>query len=195
MINVGIPCNSNGNPLNVGSEAPLAGTKDATDWTPFNDRLAFETAEFLFKRVKMSAANIDMLCTLWAASLNESDADPPFAGHCDLYNTIDAIPVGGVPWQSATFTYDGPRPELPGGVESPKWMESEYEIWFRDPRLLFKNMLGNHDFHGSFDYAPYRQYDKKGIRRYEHFMSGDWAWKQAVSAHLVFRWCYTEISP
>jgi hypothetical protein len=167
--------------------------KDATDWTPFNNRLAFETAEFLFKRVKMSAANIDMLCTLWAASLDESDADPPFTGHCDLYNTIDSIPVGGVPWQSATFTYDGPRPELPGGVEAPKWMESEYEIWFRDPRLLFENMLRNHDFHGSFSYAPYRQYDNKGIRRYEHLMSGDWAWKQAVSATLVFCWCSTEI--
>ena len=163
--------------------------KDTTDWTPFNDRLGFETAEFLFKRVKMSAANIDILCTLWAASLDELGADPPFTSHCDMYSTIDAIPVGGVPWQSATFTYDGPRPESPDGVEMPKWMENEYEIWFRDPRLLFKNMLANPDFHGSFDYAPFRQYDDKGIRRYEHLMSGDWAWKQAVSALLVFRWC------
>jgi hypothetical protein len=163
--------------------------KDTTDWTPFNDRLGFETAEFLFKRVRMSAANIDILCNLWAASLDGFGANPPFTGHSDLYNTIDAIPVGGVPWQNATFTYDGPRPELPDGVEIPKWMENEYEIWFRDPRLLFKNMLENHDFDGSFDYAPFRQYDNKGSRRYEHLMSGDWAWKQAVSAYLVFRWC------
>ena len=175
--------------MNVGSEAPIAGMKDTTDWTPFNNRLSFETAEFLFKRVKMSAGNIDILCTLWAASLDEFAADPPFTGHCDLYSTIDAIPVGGVPWQSASFTYDGPRPEPSEGVEIPKWMENEYEIWFRDPRLLFKNMLANRDFHGSFDYAPFRQYDDKGIRRYEHLMSADWAWKQAVSAHLVFRWC------
>jgi hypothetical protein len=183
---VGARCNSNGNPLNVGSAAPIAEMKDMTDWTPFNNRLEFETAEFLFKRAKMSAANIDILCTLWAASLDELGVDPPFTGHCDLYSTIDAIPVGGVPWQSATFNYDGPRPELRDGVEIPKWMENEYEIWFRDPQLLFKNMLANRDFHGSFDYAPFRQYDNKGNRRYEHLMSGDWAWKQAVSEHLVF---------
>jgi hypothetical protein len=103
--------------------------KDRTDWTPFNNRLEFEAAEFLFKRAKMSAANIDILCTLWAASLYEFDADPPFSGHCDLYSSINAIPVGGVPWQSAAFIYDGPRPD---SVEIPKWMENEYEIWFRD---------------------------------------------------------------
>lgn len=185
-----MPCTSNGNPLlDAGSEAPIAVMKDTTNWTPFNDRLGFETAEFLFKRAKMSAANIDILCALWAASLDESGVEPPFTGHSDLYRKIDAIPVGGVPWQSASFTYDGPRPESPDGVEIPKWMENEYEIWFRDPRVLFKNMLANHDFHGSFDYAPFRQYDNMGSRRYEHLMSGDWAWKQAVSAHLVFHCC------
>ena len=45
--------------------------KDTTDWTPFNNHLEFETTEFLFKRAKMSAANIDILCTVWAASLDE----------------------------------------------------------------------------------------------------------------------------
>ena len=163
--------------------------KEITDWTPFKNRLAFETAEFLFKRVKMSAANIDTLCTLWSVSLDEFGAEPPFTGHSGLYNTIDAIPVGGVPWQSATFTYDGPQPELPDGVEMLKWMENEYEIWFRDPRGLFKNMLANQDFDGSFDYGPFQQYDSKGIRQYENFMSGDWAWKQAVSVNLVFHCC------
>ena len=56
----------------------------------------------------MSAVNVDILCTLWAALLDEFGAVPPFSGHCDLYSTIDAIPVGGVPWQSVTFTYDSP---------------------------------------------------------------------------------------
>ena len=164
--------------------------KDTTNWTPFNDRLGFETAKFLFKRAKMSAANIDILCALWAASLDESGVEPPFTGHSDLYRKIDAIPVGGVPWQSASFTYDGFRLQSPDGIEIPKWMENKYEIWFRDPRVLFKNMLANHDFHGSFNYAPFWQYDNMGSCQYEHLMSGDWAWKQAVSAHLVFH-CYT----
>ena len=45
--------------------------------------------------------------------------------------------------------------------------------------MLFKNMLENPEFADHFDYAPYR-YDTKGDRVYEHFMSSDWAWKQAI---------------
>jgi len=123
----------------------------------------------------MSAADIDFLSQLWAATLAEHDDSPPYANHKDLYETIDATPIGGIPWQSVTFQYDGPRPD-----DTPTWMESEYTIWFRDPRLLFKNMLENPEFAEHFDYAPHRQYDPKGSCCYENFMSGDWAWKQAV---------------
>jgi hypothetical protein len=101
---------------------------------------------------------------------------PPFLDHKDVYETIDAIPIGGVPWQSSTFTYEGPKPS----VDVPKWMEAEYTIWFRDPHRLFLEMLKNPDFVQSFDHTPYRQYDRSGNRQYENFMSGDWAWKQAV---------------
>ena len=43
-------------------------------------------------------------------------------------------------------------------------------------------MLANPEFAEHFDYAPHRQYDPNlnGFHRYENFMSGDWAWKQAV---------------
>ena len=44
----------------------------------------------------------------------------------------------------------------------------------------FPNMLQNPDFANSFDYAPLREYDENGNCRYKNFMSGDWAWKQAV---------------
>ena len=104
------------------------------------------------------------------------DDQPPFLNHKDVYETIDAIPIGGVPWQSMTFTYDGPKP----AVDVPKWMDTEYTIWFRDPHQLFLDMIKNPDFVNSFDYAPLRQYDQKGNRQYENFMSGDWVWKQAV---------------
>ncbi len=59
-------------------------------------------------------------------------------------------------------------------------MDAEYVIWFRDPRQLFLKMLKNRDFGKSFNYAPYREFDGQRRRQYEHFMSGDWAWKQAV---------------
>ena len=57
----------------------------------------------------------------------------------------------------------------------------EYTIWFRDPLLLFKNLLENPGFAGSFNYIPYQQYDDNAKCRYEDFMSGNWAWKQAVN--------------
>ena len=140
----------------------------------------------------MSAANIDILCTLWADTLNKFGCDPPFLSHSDLYNKINSIPIGGGPWQSASFKYDGPHPD---GVEIPKWMENKYEIWFRDPRLLFKNMLANPEFAGFFDYSQYQQFDDKGNHWYEHLMSGDWAWTQAVSTLLVSLLAYTKIYP
>ena len=93
-----------------------------------------------------------------------------------MYNKIDAIPIGGVPWQSLILLFDGLIPK-----NSPPWMTAEHMVWFQDPCLLFKKMLDNPDFKDSFDYAPYRQYDTHGQRHYENFMSGDWAWKQAIS--------------
>ena len=100
--------------------------------------------------------------------MEDHDAQPPFFNHEDVYETIDAIPIGGVPWQSFTFTYDGPKPT----VEVPTWMEAEYTIWFRDPHKLFLEMIKNPDFVDSIDYTPYRQYDEDGNRQYENFMSG-----------------------
>jgi hypothetical protein len=111
------------------------------DWTPYKNRVAFELADFLYRREQMSAGNIDILLQLWAASLACHNESPPFSDHQDLYNSIDSTPIGGVPWQSATLSYDGPRHE-----QQPLWMKSEYTIWFRDPKLLFKIMLENPDF-------------------------------------------------
>lgn len=181
---IGQPCDEDGHPLDP-SSPPSIKTDDPTDWTPFRNRIEFEMAEFLYKRCQMSGSNIDILMELWAAysALRDpEDVSPldlsPFSEHKGMYNTIDAIPLGGVPWQSITLSYDGPIPENP-----PSWMKAGHTIWFRSPRLLFKKMLENHDFQHSFDYAPYRQYDIRDQRRYENFMSGDWAWKQAVSTH------------
>jgi hypothetical protein len=46
-------------------------------------------------------------------------------------------------------------------------------------------MLANPAFAEDFDYTPMQIFNNKGSRRYEHFISGDWAWKQAVS-HLSY---------
>jgi hypothetical protein len=55
------------------------------------------------------------------------------------------------------------------------------EVWFRDPRSLVRNLLSNPGFDKEFDYAPFQEYDHKGNHQFQDFMSGDWAWKQAVS--------------
>ena len=80
-------------------------------------------AEFLYTRKNLFAADIDFLCQLWAATLAEHGNSPPYANHKDLYETIDATPIGGVPWQSVTFQYDGPQPD-----NAPTWMEAEHTI-------------------------------------------------------------------
>jgi hypothetical protein len=159
--------------------------RDPDDWTPFENRSAFKLAEFLYKHDQMSAGKIDELLEIMSDVVGVSGGQPPFLDHKDVYRTIDAIPIGGVLWQSFAFTYEGPRPT----TDVPKWMDAKYTIWFRDPHQLFLNILKNPDFAGSFDYAPYRQYDKQGNRQYEHFMSGDWAWKQAVRINSLFHVC------
>ena len=153
---------------------------DPTDWTPFTSQSQFETAEFLFKQAQMSAGDIDDLLTLWAAEAVVSGGEPPFVNHAHLYKTIDAIPVGGAPWQRFTMTYNGPQPE--NNVSS--WMEQKYDVYFRDPRKLFLEMLANPAFADDFDYMPMQEF-VHGSRRYEHFMSGDWAWKQAVGHSII----------
>jgi hypothetical protein len=180
VYNTALPCDEDGIPLLDPEMLPVKQLDNCQcQWTPYKNRIAFELADFLYRREQMSAGNIDILLELLAAMLACHNDTPPFSDHQDLYDTIDATSISGVPWKSATLSYDGPRPE-----QSPPWMESDYTIWFRDPLILFKNMLQNPDFDKSFDYTPYRQYDDKGKRRYEHFMSGNWAWKQAVSRNF-----------
>jgi hypothetical protein len=133
-------------------------------------------AEFLFTRNQMSAGHIDTLLSLWATSLLKHGDEPPFSNHAELYNTIDSTPLGDVPWEVFNLKYDGALPEN----EVPSWMTSKYDVWFRDPRSVLRNVLSNPDFDGEFDYAPYQEYDVSGNHRFQDFMSGNWAWKQAV---------------
>lgn len=190
---IGQPCNEYGELLDPVTP-PSTETQDLTDWMPFHNRIEFETAEFLYKRCQMSGCNIDILMELWAAYSALRDPEDvssldlsPFSEHSDMYRTIDSIPIGGVPWQSITLSYDGP---IPDSENPPSWMKAGHTVWFRDPRLLFKKMLENPDFGDSFDYAPYRQYDIHDQRRYENFMSGDWAWKQAVCTYSCLYFKY-----
>ncbi|OCH89900.1 hypothetical protein OBBRIDRAFT_731772 [Obba rivulosa] len=173
----GCPCDADGNFL-----APNAPLPDATPhcnpadaYAPYDSRAEFELADFFFRKEQMSAGRLNQLMELWAATL-PPDQDLPFANADDLYNSIDSIPFGDVPWQSFTVSYSGKQPE---GLEAPSWMTTEYEVWFRCPREVLHQQLGNPDFAQEMDYAPKRTFDKANKRVYQDFMSGNWAWKQA----------------
>ena len=99
-----------------------------------------------------------------------------------MYDTIDAMPLGNVPWQSFTMNYKGSQPKTLGpDGEVPLWTTADYNIWFRDPRLLVHEIIGNPEFKHKYEYMPYYEFSADGQHCFENFMLGDWAWKQAVS--------------
>ncbi|KAG1752758.1 hypothetical protein EDD22DRAFT_981647 [Suillus occidentalis] len=161
----GLKCNINGDFIDQNSPPPLRTDALPTDWVPYESRVAFETAEFLFTRNQMSAGQIDTLLDLWAATLIQYDDSPPFASHRDLYDTIDSTPLGDVAWESFSMSYKGVKP----AENVPPWMKATYEVWFRDPRLLIHNILANPDFDGEIEYTPYRDYDDNNQRCFKNF--------------------------
>jgi hypothetical protein len=77
--------------------------------------------------------------------------------------TIDATLVRGVPWESFIIDYKGPCPSNPS--LQPQWMDDEYNVYFKDPRVLIQDMISNPDFASEFNYAPYYKY----FDRVHHF--------------------------
>jgi len=151
--------------------------KSKDDWSPYGSRLEFELAYFLYTHNQMSASHINTLLDLWAASLIEVGRPALFSDHKQMYQTIDNTELGDVKWQSFVVKYTGDQ----GGDPAP-WMNDHYDVWFRDPREVVRNMLANPNFADDMDYRPFREYDTKtSTRHWQDFMSGDWAWRQAVS--------------
>jgi len=151
-------------------------TKGDDDWAPFTSRAGFELAEFLFAEAELSQKKINKLLELWAATLAPHGDSPPIANHHDLHQQIDAIKLGNVQWESASLKYDRP---LPKTTRPPEWMTAKYDVWYRDPHKVVKNMLANPDFDGHIDYVAYQEFDGEK-RQYGNMMSGDWSWQQSV---------------
>ncbi|KAJ6545870.1 hypothetical protein DFH09DRAFT_927614 [Mycena vulgaris] len=169
----GVPCDRDGNFLLPNTPPAPQERASPDDYTPYASREDFELADLLYRRVQMSAGAIDELMQNWAAR-PESAGDPPFADHEDLYNTIDATEIGHVPWESFSVRYNQP---IAAGDVTP-WKTQDYIVHFRDPRKVLQQQLANPDFKSEMDFAP-KQVFVDGIRDYEDFMSGNWAWRQA----------------
>ena len=179
-----MPCDKNGIALPPGSPPPPADNADlaSDDWSPFRNRVEFETAEFLYKQNQMSAKDIDILMGLWGATLHQHGDEPPFASHRDMYNVVDHAELGDVPWDSFSASYRGQKPDH----DIPLWMEDNHTVWFRDLRTVMKNMLANPSYKDEFDYALLCEEDNNGKRRWKNFMSGDWVWNQAVRSISLY---------
>ncbi|KAJ7080159.1 hypothetical protein B0H15DRAFT_924417 [Mycena belliarum] len=161
------PCDETGVYLPEGTPPPPRTAAAKTDWSPYEDSVQFNVADFLFRKVQMSSKNIDELLELWALSKMKNDDLGPFQDYRHLYETIDSTALGDAPWQCY-------RTEpLAVGEDAPVWARQSYEIWYRDPETVIANMLDNPDFDSAFDSVPYVHLDAAGKRRWSDFMSAN----------------------
>ncbi|KAF8124221.1 hypothetical protein EV363DRAFT_1403324 [Boletus edulis] len=84
-------------PLLDAAPPPPPPVQSNDDWTPYHNRLEFETVHFLFSQAEMSGQKIDTLLHLWGVSLAVHGDAPPFANHQDLYETIDVTSLDNNP--------------------------------------------------------------------------------------------------
>ncbi|KAG1835972.1 hypothetical protein DFJ58DRAFT_719199 [Suillus subalutaceus] len=163
------PCDVTGQFLEDGAPPLPPPDKSPDDWTPYRNRVEFETAEFLYTRNQMSAGNINILLDLWAATLLKHNDKPPFADCHDLYKTIDSTP-------SFKVQYTGEK--LAHNI--PPWMDQPYDVWYHDPHEVVRSMLANPEYAMEMDYQPYCEYLTDSDEcQWQDFMSSDWAWNQA----------------
>lgn len=187
----GYPCDQKGKKADADNiphsypEHQARSSVKSEDWGPFESKTRFELAEFLYARSQMSEGNIDELLRIW----NESEfGSSPFASHKELFEVIDSMDVGDVPWQTFCVQYHDEDDEDLGvdneDSDRPQWMLDQHEVFFRDPRLVIHKLLSNPDFCDEMDFSPYREYDENGKREYHNLMGGNWAWQQAVRFNL-----------
>ncbi|KAF7308078.1 hypothetical protein MKEN_01170200 [Mycena kentingensis (nom. inval.)] len=180
----GRPCDREGNFLPAGAKPLPKEVPLPDDFSPYEDLSDFRLADFIYRRVQMSASEIDELMDI-LASRPEFGGVPPFRNYRDLYGTIDATERGHIPWQKFEVKYDGP---LDAGEGAP-WQHESYAVYFRCPRAVLQEQLRDTSFKNEFDVCPKRVYGANGRRRYRNFMSGDWAWRQAVCSAATLTKC------
>ncbi|KAH9016353.1 hypothetical protein EDB85DRAFT_2076211 [Lactarius pseudohatsudake] len=172
---------ADGNMLPDATPPPLRCDLPPNDWTPFSSGVEFLLADFLFRKVQMSASNINELLKYWAQSVTQDETLSPFDSCHSLYATIDAIRDGDAPWQCMTVS--AATDDLSEDV--PLWKRQDFEVWYRDPDVVIANLLDNPDFASQFDAAPYIATDSQGKRRWTDFMSGQFAWRRSDMIYNV----------
>ena len=157
-------------------------------WAPFQDCLEFDWAHYHFVQLQSSQSDILTGLDLWHATVikHGSDTDVPWRNAHDLYKTINSIQAGVAPWKTYTFSYSGPKPPT-----LPQWMEDIYELNTQDVLVVLEQQLATTEFDRQFEYTPYQEFNAQGDRVYSNFMSGHWAFCEAVRLLLNHSQIYT----
>jgi len=170
-----LPCDLDGNFLPPGAPPPPQAGPEPGDWAPFESEVQFRLADIFYRCAEISASNIDNILEVWAQSVCDYDGHVPFKNHEDMHAKIDASRLGDVPWQCMVTS-------IPPGVdEHTTWMQTSYEVWYRNPDTVLSNMLDNPDFEKQFDMRAYVELDADGKRRWSNVMSRNIAWCRSVS--------------
>ncbi|EIW78065.1 hypothetical protein CONPUDRAFT_34808, partial [Coniophora puteana RWD-64-598 SS2] len=152
--------------------APPPETPEA--WQPFRSRTEFDFAYHHYVEAESSARKIETQLDFWSAVCAPLGTTPRWQNTKDMYETIDQIGVGGVPWHIYKVRYQGSIPSN----SPPKWMSQTYELCVRDTRAVIHEQLASPEFKEHINYSPYRHFNHDGKRVFSNLMSGEWAWKQ-----------------
>ena len=128
--------------------------------------------------MESSERNINKALNIWAASVVQQGGSATWKNADELYASIDKIQHGNAPWTTHLFRYQGPLPPSP-----PQWMMQTYELCICNTHHVLHQQFADPGFKNNINYTPYQQFNKARKQVWSNFMSGDWAWKQAVSAH------------
>lgn len=171
---LGSPCDIDGTNLPPQTPPPPRDLDPA--WAPFETEQQFRVADFLYRKAEMSAGNIDTLLEIWGLTMAQNEDLGPFTNYEQMYGAIDSISFGDAPWKCFSAGYQGEK-----GPNHPSWQDAEYDVWYRDPATVIKQLFDNPDFDKQFDYAPYVGLNKAGKQKWSDFMSGNFAWRHSVS--------------
>jgi hypothetical protein len=61
-------------------------------------------------------------------------------------------------------------------------MTETYELNVRNVLHVLEGQLADRDFNDSCNYSPYKEFDPKGNRVWSNLLSGEWAYREAVSS-------------
>ncbi|KAI0265222.1 hypothetical protein BC834DRAFT_825393, partial [Gloeopeniophorella convolvens] len=140
---------------------------DIPPWHPFATLEEWELARWVVKNVGQAKAD-----SLLQQPLLNSRLNPSFHNSYSLSKMIDAL-LTGPSWTCELVNVKGDRIGEDG-----KPMESNLELWMRDPLECIRELMGNPAFRDVISYAPERVYeDETGTQRlYDEMWTGDWWW-------------------